>query len=484
MRRTVVYLAMMGLMAGFGKASAQTPETLYTWNDLTTQSWQVWGVNVPGTGTGAATVSAATGDLVVTETGAAGGGVDGGTLWIFDNFDRPRENWFGVKGNTDLTGLAYVEMDVRHNKSATINAQFILVPYINNTAAPQVIGVSIAPGQNTIQFPLSMLTNRQQGNVTNIWFLPLDHSAVGNVTWTISAVRSVGTPLTYRDIVTNEVGTPDEGLDGAFPLNTADMKAIVGNSGLNRDQLGLSRNPAGSGSLQWTDKGGTGEVGSESGASIGWGNGSGWRSSIPGTPTVGNSYWERMSDFSNYDRMTVRISALDAVNPAGTVGIESPFIMSDADGIGTTLASQNLTTDGQYHELVYDLSSISFLKTVQHWGIDVAPHPNNIVFNVDNIRLWNSTTPPGVLGDYNNNGVVDAGDYAKWRKGGALQNESATPGSNTPEDYTYWRSRFGATTGSGTGLSSAVPEPAGAALVLFAIAVCWNGRGVSRRIGL
>ena len=33
----------------------------------------------------------------------------------------------------------------------------------------------------------------------------------------------------------------------------------------------------------------------------------------------------------------------------------------------------------------------------------------------------------GVPGDYNGNGIVDAGDYVLWRKGGTLQNDP-TPG--------------------------------------------------------
>jgi hypothetical protein len=75
----------------------------------------------------------------------------------------------------------------------------------------------------------------------------------------------------------------------------------------------------------------------------------------------------------------------------------------------------------------------------------------------------------GILGDYNNNGVVDAADYVLWRKGGPLQNEFDTPGTVNDADYAYWRSRFGATTnpGSGLGSGSAVPEPS--ALWLLAI---------------
>ena len=67
---------------------------------------------------------------------------------------------------------------------------------------------------------------------------------------------------------------------------------------------------------------------------------------------------------------------------------------------------------------------------------------------------------PGVLGDYNGNGKVDAADYVLWRKGGPLQNEGDTPGTVNQADYTYWRSRYGATSGSGASLgSSEVPEP-------------------------
>jgi hypothetical protein len=63
----------------------------------------------------------------------------------------------------------------------------------------------------------------------------------------------------------------------------------------------------------------------------------------------------------------------------------------------------------------------------------------------------------GVQGDYNNNGVVDAADYVLWRNGGPLQNDP-TPGVSAA-DYTFWKSRFGATSGSGVSNTAAVPEP-------------------------
>jgi hypothetical protein len=79
---------------------------------------------------------------------------------------------------------------------------------------------------------------------------------------------------------------------------------------------------------------------------------------------------------------------------------------------------------------------------------------------------------PGVPGDYNNNGAVDAADYVLWRNGGPLENEGDTPGTVNQADYEFWRARFGATSGGAAALSAAtVPEPASAALMLCAIAL-------------
>jgi hypothetical protein len=88
----------------------------------------------------------------------------------------------------------------------------------------------------------------------------------------------------------------------------------------------------------------------------------------------------------------------------------------------------------------------------------------------------------GVPGDYNGNGVVDGADYVVWRNGGPLQNEVATVGSVTAEDYTEWRGRFGNVSGGGALEASAVPEPMSVLAVLVAGGMgCLGGR--SRRKG-
>ncbi len=80
-------------------------------------------------------------------------------------------------------------------------------------------------------------------------------------------------------------------------------------------------------------------------------------------------------------------------------------------------------------------------------------------------------TIAGLLGDYNANSVVDAGDYVLWRKYSGqsvtLPNDS-TPGTVTAADYDVWRAHFGQTpSGSGSGdlMTTAVPEPATMTLI-------------------
>lgn len=90
--------------------------------------------------------------------------------------------------------------------------------------------------------------------------------------------------------------------------------------------------------------------------------------------------------------------------------------------------------------------------------------------------------PPGVPGDYNNNGVVDAADYALWRNGGPLANEVDNPGTVDANDFTAWRARFSNTSGSGSGLgAAAVPEPT--VVMLVATGFVLSMLGVGRRGG-
>ncbi len=86
-----------------------------------------------------------------------------------------------------------------------------------------------------------------------------------------------------------------------------------------------------------------------------------------------------------------------------------------------------------------------------------------------------SVVAPGIPGDYNDNGTVDAADYVMWRK--FNNTETTLPNDSTlgtdDSDHMVWRSNFGNTQqGSGSGINaggSLVPEPTSLAMLILAL---------------
>ena len=83
----------------------------------------------------------------------------------------------------------------------------------------------------------------------------------------------------------------------------------------------------------------------------------------------------------------------------------------------------------------------------------------------------------GLAGDFNNNGTVDAADYALWRDNSGNASLPNDNGLTTQSDrYNLWRSNFGKmSAGSGSALA-AVPEPATAVLALTLLAAVGGRR--------
>jgi hypothetical protein len=80
--------------------------------------------------------------------------------------------------------------------------------------------------------------------------------------------------------------------------------------------------------------------------------------------------------------------------------------------------------------------------------------------------------PAGLLGDFNNDTKVDAGDYAIWRKNevanAALDNDNGV--GNQAARFDLWRANFGNPSGSGSGLNATqVPEPATLSLLVLGV---------------
>jgi hypothetical protein len=80
------------------------------------------------------------------------------------------------------------------------------------------------------------------------------------------------------------------------------------------------------------------------------------------------------------------------------------------------------------------------------------------------IALDLTQVPDDLVGDYNQNGAVDAADYVVWRSGQGT--------TYTQTDYDVWRTHFGQSSGSDSASfpHSAVPEPRNGLPLLLAAA--------------
>jgi hypothetical protein len=173
-----------------------------------------------------------------------------------------------------------------------------------------------------------------------------------------------------------------------------------------------------------------------------------------------------------------------AVSSAGTVyGTPLPANFGTYDkttGAYTDIANPDKPTGRGYGALAFDgavLYGLNVAKTGAPELVTIDTTTGAVtdigptVVAVDGIAF---RPPPPVPGDYNKNGVVDAADYPLWRKGD-LAADGTGPGG-VPDgvvnglDYTFWRARFGNTSGSGL-TTSAVPEPAVFSILISGVAI-------------
>jgi hypothetical protein len=345
-------------------AQAQSPSVLYTWDGTgnpvpNIESW------IKGFGPNSVTLdNDIPGTLRITETGGAGASVA-----ISDGFNRVRESSTAASGGLDLTGLDFLEFDLGHSGAGPINVQFYVQASTASTFVALGPDLPVGPGPATYQVPLSSLTPDQLVYVRTLGFNARDHAALGDVVWSLTEVRSAGTPLTNRLLVTHNVGTPEGGLQGA--LVNFDNAAVLGNDG-GQNQTGLSHDPA-TGSLMWTD------VGGQNGAAISWGNGTAWN---------GNTFNNRTTDLSNYERMIVSISATDPNNGGGELGLgaffqKNNFQFDSAEGG----AGRTIPIDGRFHTVSWSLAGLPNMNVVDLTGINLFGHSQDLVIRVNYISF-------------------------------------------------------------------------------------------------
>jgi hypothetical protein len=145
--------------------------------------------------------------------------------------------------------------------------------------------------------------------------------------------------------------------------------------------------------------------------------------------------------------------------------------VNDSGGVGTNLSNIQFYVNGS----LVESSTIGLTGAIlaTHYYIGAGRSATQYFGGgIDEVRIYDEVLDgtaiaglaalPGVPGDYNNDGKVNAADYVVWRK----------TNINGSQGYTVWRQNFGKpTAGSGSGLGAAgsVPEPAG--LLLFASAI-------------
>ncbi|MCA9187214.1 MAG: hypothetical protein R3E01_11090 [Pirellulaceae bacterium] len=97
---------------------------------------------------------------------------------------------------------------------------------------------------------------------------------------------------------------------------------------------------------------------------------------------------------------------------------------------------------------------------------------------IDNIKVEVLEDEPGLAGDYNMNGTVDAADYTVWKDSFGSTSDLAADGNGNGEidaaDYTIWKDNFG-NTGAVASVAS-VPEPSCLAMLGFGAIVLLRRR--------
>ena len=234
----------------------------------------------------------------------------------------------------------------------------------------------------------------------------------------------------------------------------------------------------------------------------------GWWGNDPSNPNAGeHSLPEYVVDAVNAwteapgtpsDRTWVFGSTWGNNAPEGKLGVGMPFygrnIMGNDAYTYSELHNGGTTSDGNYYsysgQTVWTLDTELAAQRVQFahdrglqniiiWELaqDLAPT------NADSLlraAYMTKQSLESLLGDYNDNGVIDAADYTVWRDaleaGSASLTNDPTPGAVDESDFTYWHAHFGESLGGGSGAAAghAVPEPTtlcGALIAMFTIMV-------------
>jgi hypothetical protein len=189
-----------------------------------------------------------------------------------------------------------------------------------------------------------------------------------------------------------------------------------------------------------------------------------------------------LSVYNTSDGVPNGVVATASLSPAAVPGLQS-FVSFDVSSFQVAVSSHDVLAfalkkdgfDGGPYIMPFMLNNSYPAGSSYRRTLSDPPGPWTIQDNRDYgfktyVVSEENTT---LLGDYNQNGMIDAADYTVWRDL-FLVDEAVLPNDPTPNviyqsDYEYWKSHFDALPEGAGGGGASVPEPAAITLMLVPV---------------
>jgi autotransporter-associated beta strand protein len=172
---------------------------------------------------------------------------------------------------------------------------------------------------------------------------------------------------------------------------------------------------------------------------------------------------------------------------AGRLSLTNPSLADAADLFLSTGSTLELLFNGD-PDIIGSLLIDGVPQSGGIWGslLSNATHKSDLL-NGPGLLLVSTIVPPVLVGDYNEDGDVNAADYTVWRN--HLDEDFDLPnrdplnlGNVNVDDYNSWKINFGATSAAGQlAATSTVPEPSTWLLALLAAMTLVRLRNVAIR---
>ena len=222
----------------------------------------------------------------------------------------------------------------------------------------------------------------------------------------------------------------------------------------------------------------------------GIGRGSGVGANAASNRYNGNNWAFPGFDDNDYFTFTLTPNAgyeIDFASITGTwqrsnTGPKSYLLKTSLDSFATTVTSGDITGNASAVAYNIDLSSIQNVTTPIEIRLYAGGNTTNGAtggtfsfndFTFDGSVNQVEVNPGGVNGDFNSDGVVDAGDYATWLKNvdtsNALANDNGLGTPINTAHFDLWRANFGnpEVIGGGAGFAAGITVPEPSATVQF-----------------